>query len=78
MRPVKREEIMPLELYERARDEIRPVIIEAKRPRRVHVGPHLTLLFENTATIRYASGSAITSRSSLRIAKPCATRCRRW
>lgn len=53
MRPVTREEIMPLDLYERARDEIRPVIIEAKRPRRVHVGPHLTLLFENTATIRY-------------------------
>ena len=53
MRPVKREEIMPLEAYERARTEIRPAIMEAKRPRRVHVGEHLTLLFENTATIRY-------------------------
>jgi hypothetical protein len=53
MRPVKREEILPLEAYERARGEIRPAILEAKRPRRVHVGPHLTLLFENTATIRY-------------------------
>jgi Protein of unknown function (DUF3501) len=53
MRPVRREEILPLEAYERARDEIRPAILAAKLPRRVHVGEHLTLLFENTATIRY-------------------------
>jgi hypothetical protein len=53
MRPVRREEILPLDAYERARGEIRPAILEAKRPRRVHVGEHLTLLFENTATIRY-------------------------
>ena len=53
MKPVRREEIMPLEAYERARAEIRPAILEAKKPRRVHVGEHLTLLFENTATIRY-------------------------
>lgn len=53
MRPVRREELLPLEAYERSRDEIRPAILEAKRPRRVHVGDHLTLLFENAATIRY-------------------------
>ncbi|MBK9519196.1 MAG: DUF3501 family protein [Anaeromyxobacter sp.] len=53
MRHVTREEILPLEAYERARPEIRPAIIEAKKPRRIHVGPNLTLLFENTATIRY-------------------------
>ena len=53
MRPVKREEIMPLELYKRARDEMRPVIIEAKRPRRVHVGRHVTMLCDNSATILY-------------------------
>jgi hypothetical protein len=52
MRPVKREEILPLEVYERSREQIRPAIIEAKRPRRIHAGP-LTFLFENTATIRY-------------------------
>jgi hypothetical protein len=52
VRPVRREEILPLEVYDRSRDQIRPAIIEAKRPRRVHAGP-LTLLFENTATIRY-------------------------
>jgi hypothetical protein len=53
VRPVRFEELLPLEVYERSRGEIRPAILEAKRPRRVHVGEHLTLLFENTATIRY-------------------------
>jgi hypothetical protein len=53
VRPVRYEELLPLEAYERSRSEIRPAILEAKRPRRVHVGEHLTLLFENTATIRY-------------------------
>jgi hypothetical protein len=53
MRPVRREEILPLEAYERVRPELRPAILEAKKARRVHVGQHLTLLFENTATIRY-------------------------
>lgn len=52
MRPVKREEILPLEAYERSREEIRKGILEAKAPRRVHAGP-LTFLFENTATVRY-------------------------
>ncbi len=53
MRPVRREEILPLEVYERSRDELRPAVLEAKRPRRLHLGQDLTLLFENTATIRY-------------------------
>jgi hypothetical protein len=52
MRPVQRREVLPLEVYDISRDQIRPAIIEAKRVRRVHAGP-LTLLFENTATIRY-------------------------
>ena len=33
--------------------QIRPAILEAKAPRRVHVGGALTFLFENTDTIRY-------------------------
>jgi hypothetical protein len=52
MHPVKREEILDLQSYERSRDAIRPSIIEAKRRRRVHVGD-LTFLFENAATVRY-------------------------
>ena len=53
MRTVKREELLPLEAYERSRPELRPALMEAKRRRRVHVGDHLTFLFENAATVRY-------------------------
>jgi len=53
MRPVKREELLDPKAYERARAEIRPSVIEAKRVRRVIVGGVLNFLFENTATIRY-------------------------
>jgi hypothetical protein len=53
MRPVRRDELLPLELYEQSRAEIRSGVMEAKRRRRVHVAGHLTFLFENTATIRY-------------------------
>ncbi len=53
MRAPRREEILDLSTYERARAELRPAVLEAKRRRRVHVGDRLTFLFENTATIRY-------------------------
>ena len=53
MKPVRREEILDLPAYERSRAEIRAAILEAKRPRRVHVAGVLTFLFENTATMRY-------------------------
>jgi hypothetical protein len=53
MRPVRREEILELAAYERSRAEIRAAVLEAKRVRRVHVAGVLTLLFENTATMRY-------------------------
>jgi Protein of unknown function (DUF3501) len=53
MRRVRREEILDPSTYDRARAEIRPAVLEAKRRRRVHVGGVLTFLFENTATVRY-------------------------
>lgn len=53
MRAPRREEILDLSTYERARGEIRPAVMEAKRRRRVHLGDRLTFLFENTATVRY-------------------------
>jgi len=53
MRAVRRDELLPLELYEKSRAEIRPAVIEAKRRRRVEVAGDLTFLFENAATIRY-------------------------
>ncbi len=53
MRRVRREELLDLAAYERSRPEIRAAVIEAKRPRRVHLAGALTFLFENTATVRY-------------------------
>ncbi len=52
-RPVRRDEILDLAAYERSRPEIRAAVMEAKRRRRVHVAGVLTILFENTATMRY-------------------------
>jgi hypothetical protein len=53
MKHVKREELLDVATYERARGEIRAGVLEAKRRRRVHVAGVLTFLFENAATIRY-------------------------
>lgn len=39
--------------YERERDEFRRRVIALKKRRRVPVGPHITLLFENRDTIRF-------------------------
>jgi hypothetical protein len=52
-KPVAREEILDFETYEEERGALREAAMRTKAPRRVHVGPHLTLLFENHDTIRY-------------------------
>ena len=39
--------------YEKTRGFSKAAVMEIKRRRRVHVGPYLTFLFENTTTIRY-------------------------
>ena len=51
--PISREEILDLTSYEQQRDAIRQRIFEVKRPRRIHVGEHLTFLFENEETMLY-------------------------
>jgi hypothetical protein len=53
MRPVVREEILDFMTYTDRRDALRPEILEAKRLRRVGIGPHLMLLFENHQTVWY-------------------------
>jgi Protein of unknown function (DUF3501) len=53
MRKVQRGEIVDYATYEDDRDAFRDRVMGVKRPRRVHVGEHLTLLFENTLTVRY-------------------------
>jgi hypothetical protein len=53
MRHVKREELLDWQTYKEGRDRTRPIAMKAKEARRVHVGAHLTFLFENADTARY-------------------------
>jgi hypothetical protein len=53
MRTVERAEILDYATYDERRDQLRAAAMRAKEERRVHVGRHLTLLFENHETIRY-------------------------
>jgi hypothetical protein len=39
--------------YEERRGAVRESAMKAKAARRVHVGPHLTFLFENHETVHY-------------------------
>jgi sarcosine oxidase delta subunit len=53
VRPVERREIVDYVSYEDTREAFRRQVLAEKAPRRVHVGPCLTFLFENRDTIRY-------------------------
>ena len=44
---------MTLEAYAKARKDFRAKVIAHKKPRSVHLGEHVTLLFEDELTIRY-------------------------
>jgi hypothetical protein len=50
---VTREELLDYQSYGDERERLRAEAMAAKDQRRVHVGPHLTFLFENAVTIRY-------------------------
>lgn len=53
MKPIQRNEILDYVTYGEQRDAIRERVLEAKRLRRILVGDHLALLFENRETVRY-------------------------
>jgi hypothetical protein len=53
MKPVRRSELVDHQTYEEIRPRFRQEAMAAKDARRVHVGEHLTFLFENTTTVRY-------------------------
>jgi hypothetical protein len=53
MSAISRESLMSLEAYAKARPEFRSKAIAHKRLRTVHIGEHVTLLFEDETTIRY-------------------------
>ena len=53
MGKVTRESLMTLEAYAKARPEFRRKVLEHKRNRKVALGAHVTLLFEDELTVRY-------------------------
>jgi hypothetical protein len=53
MQKLARQDLMSLEQYAVERPNLRAEIIVHKRLRTVHVGPNMTWLFEDRATIRY-------------------------
>ena len=53
MQKLSRSSLMTLETYAKARKEFRAKVIAHKKPRTVHLGEHLTLIFEDELTIRY-------------------------
>lgn len=53
MARIERGSLLSLEAYTRERNAFRMRVIEHKKHRTVHLGEHLTLLFEDELTIRY-------------------------
>jgi len=53
MRPIQRDEVLPIGEYETLRERFRSRIIEEKRPRRVRVGEHISVVFENRDSVLY-------------------------
>jgi uncharacterized protein DUF3501 len=53
MQPLKHSDLLSLEAYARERAEFRARVIAHKKARKVHVGAHITLLFEDRLTIQY-------------------------
>jgi hypothetical protein len=47
------ESLMSLEAYARRRAEFRAEVLAHKKNRKVHIGEHVTLIFEDELTIRY-------------------------
>ena len=50
---ISRESLLSLEAYARERNAFRAKVLEHKRRRTVHLGEHVTVLFEDELTIRY-------------------------
>ena len=53
MQPVTRQELLDYQTYGDRRETIRAAVLKVKALRRIHLGPNLTLLFENRDTVRY-------------------------
>ena len=50
---IARDTLMTLEAYAKARNVFRAKVLAHKKPRTIHLGEHVTLIFEDELTIRY-------------------------
>jgi hypothetical protein len=50
---IQRDSLMTLEAYAKARNDFRARVLAHKKARTVHLGDHLTLIFEDELTLRY-------------------------
>ena len=50
---ISRDSLLTLEAYARTRQDFRARVLAHKKPRTVHLGEHVTLLFEDELTVRY-------------------------
>jgi hypothetical protein len=53
MPAISRESLLTLEAYAKERKGFRARVLAHKKPRTVHLGEHVTLLFEDELTVRY-------------------------
>jgi len=53
MKPLTQDDLYTLESYARERSAFRTRVLAHKQPRKVHLGDHVTLLFEDRLTIQY-------------------------
>ena len=53
MNKLKRSDLLSLEEYNSNREQLRGQVLTLKKDRRVQIGSNVTLLFENTDTIKY-------------------------
>lgn len=67
MKPLSTNDLWPLEVYEGVRNQFRKEVIEAKKDRRVTVGPWMTFVFENRLTVTFQVQEILRIE---RIAKP--------
>ena len=68
MNVLTRDDVLPLDEYERQREAYRSRIIALKQRRRVSLGPLVTLVFENRETLRFQVQEMIRAE---RILEPC-------
>jgi hypothetical protein len=53
MPAITRDSLLTLEAYARTRNEFRSRVLQHKKARTVHLGDHVTLIFEDELTLRY-------------------------